>query len=61
MREEIVFGDFLDSKTFIKYSAPMMSPLQGLSPLTVKGKKPLLMMDILLSKPFPFFFLTKDL
>ena len=39
----------------------MTSPLRGLSPSTVKGKKPLLMMDILLSKLFPFVFLAKDL
>ena len=57
IRQEI---DFLDRKKCINFSSPMTSPLRGLSPATVKGKKPLLMMDILLSKLFPFFFLAKD-
>ena len=35
---------------FIKYSSPMTSPLHGLSPSTVTGKKPLLLRDILLSE-----------
>ena len=35
---------------FIKYSSPMTSPLHGLSPPTVTGKKPLLLTDILLSE-----------
>ena len=36
--QEMVFGDFLDRKKFIKYSSPMTSPLQGLSPSIVKEK-----------------------
>ena len=38
IRQEIVFGDFLDRTKRIKYSPPMTSPLHGLSPLTVTKK-----------------------
>ena len=38
IRQEIVFGDFLDRTKCIKYSPTMTSPLHGLSPLTVTKK-----------------------